>query len=328
MEDELYNMLNEHGHPWFIKHVPVPDRPKYLAALRRGCMRYFGTDYTAYEAHFVEQVMATFECRLYRHMLKNYPVVADFICDIITGTNVCYFNGIKMLIPATRMSGEMCTSLGNGFTNLMMMLYVCNKCNLTCDGYVEGDDGIFAVSGEPEWGLFKKLGFTITKEEVEDPKEANFCGMICSSTACVKDPFRVLSTFGWTFSFIHAGQHVMMSLLRAKSLSLAYELGACPVVCALARRGLYLTRGTKVTHTPDDFWHHTPSEEEALARLGEPTFETRELFQRKYGIDVAGQLRLEYYIEHSYDLVPSKMPELEHLIPRYFYDMADNVVRG
>lgn len=46
----------------FVKHIPVPDRPKAVLAFRKAGRRYFQTDFTAYESHFLPKIMAACEC--------------------------------------------------------------------------------------------------------------------------------------------------------------------------------------------------------------------------------------------------------------------------
>lgn len=76
------------------------------------------------------------------------------------------------------MSGDMCTSLGNGFSNKMKAEFLAYKAGGTIDGFVEGDDGLFVTNFELRSSDYEKLGFTIKIEEIADPCEASFCGMI------------------------------------------------------------------------------------------------------------------------------------------------------
>jgi len=121
IEEQLYK------HPSFIKHVPVKDRPKYiLDMLYNPASKYAATDYTAFESLFTALMMEKCEFILYSYMTKFLPCHDGFmrLCrKVLAGTNECYYRDFSMQIEATRMSGEMCTSLGNGFTNLMAMFF-------------------------------------------------------------------------------------------------------------------------------------------------------------------------------------------------------------
>jgi len=303
IEDVMYK--NKH----FIKHVPVPDRSAKIASLIQGGSRYFATDYTAFEAGIKPLIMEACECQLYSHMLQLFPGVADFINKVITGKNVCKYRGLRCTLTGTRMSGDMCTSLGNGFTNLMLFSCYCHCHGLEFDGFIEGDDGIFSCSGDAraDPSFFTRLGQLLKIEEVEDPREASFCGLVFADQGIVRDPYKVLVNFGWTSSFIHAGKKVMLSLLRSKALSLAYECGSCPILNALARRALTLTRGARVTHRVTSYLSCPSDEAACLANLTDPSPATRALFARLYGIPPLEQERIEAYILRSYDYEPSEL---------------------
>ncbi len=85
------------------------------------------------------------------------------------------------------MSGEMNTSLGNGFSNLMFMLYACEIQGIECDGIVEGDDGAFALSLKPgqkfDESIFAEMGLTIKLEKHTDLMSMSFCGILCAEEA-------------------------------------------------------------------------------------------------------------------------------------------------
>jgi len=93
--------------------------------------------------------MDAVEFELYRFMAPDDALGAKFLTDIqvMQEMNRCYSKYVKIEVEATRMSGEMNTSLGNGFSNLMFMLYACHVQGIAAEGIVEGDDGVFALEG-------------------------------------------------------------------------------------------------------------------------------------------------------------------------------------
>jgi hypothetical protein len=121
----------------FIKHVPIPDRPKYIDDLigRHGA-KYIATDYTSFESSFVSEVMQVCEKQLYTYMAPTRRKQVLQFMDIIGGINICKFKTCKTTIRGKRMSGEMNTSVANGFTNLMLMEYCCSKIGSKCAGVV------------------------------------------------------------------------------------------------------------------------------------------------------------------------------------------------
>lgn len=302
IEDELYKMK------FFIKHVPVPDRPGLISAMKRAHRHYYATDFTAFESHFTPQILEAVECQLYRWCLAGDANV-DFLCRTLKGPNrMRTRTAVSATVQGRRMSGDMCTSLGNGFTNLMLALFLVSEKGGSLEGFVEGDDGIFATSVELNSADYAKLGFTIKIEEVADPCTASFCGLIFApSGQIIRDPFRFMMGFGWTSSFINAGPRIMGELLRAKALSTVYETPNCPIVGALARHALRRTRGYSPRFV-DDGYHRVPRDERGCADFA-VTLDTRQLFERLFGISVATQLLAESLI------MKGDMAGLSSLIP-------------
>lgn len=283
--------------PEFIKHTPVPERPAMILALRQANRRYYQTDFTAFESHFNKKFMEACELRLYAYMLKNFPSDARCICNTIGGVNrMKTRTGVRAKVVARRMSGDMCTSLGNGFSNLMLAKFLAARQGKTLTGFVEGDDGLFATDAILDEELYAKLGFTIKIQAVRDPCEASFCGMIfADSGEIIKDPKKFLSTFGWSSSFVSAGTLLKTQLLRAKALSAVYEAPQCPLLGALARYALENTRGVTARFVQDGY-HTVPKDEAGLVgslKTYCPAYDTRLLFERQYGVSVAVQLIIE-----------------------------------
>jgi hypothetical protein len=225
----------------------------------------------------------------------------DYLFKVVSGKNhLRTRTGISAKVDARRMSGEMNTSLGNGFTNLMLALFVAHENGFELDGYVEGDDGLFATNGELTTEMYAGLGFDIKIEEVRDPCEASFCGLIFSDGGqIIRDPKRFLQTFGWTSSFINAGPKIMNELLRAKALSACYETPQCPIVGSLARRALDKTSGYAPRFVWDGY-HNTnvPRDAKKIQKFA-PDMSTRMLFASKFHISVEEQLLAEKAIRND-----------------------------
>lgn len=289
VEEVLYQL------PQFIKHVPVPERPEAVKRLRKHGYKTFATDFTAYESHFVPKLMNLCECVLYRHCLR-WSAHVDLLCRTLIGTNRTRTRtGIRMNVKGRRMSGDMCTSLGNGFTNLMLAKFIAYRKGGELDGLVEGDDGLFVTNIDLTSQDYAQLGFTIKIEEVLDPCEASFCGMIFSESGeIIKDPRKFLQTFGWTSSFVHAGERIMLELLRAKALSTVYETPQCPIIGAVARYALSQTAGYAPRQVADGY-HEVNLGDLDSARFPKfsPSPDTRFLFQKRYGVSVETQLSIE-----------------------------------
>lgn len=290
--------------PWFIKYVPVPERASLIAALKKDGCKYFATDFESFEAHFTADVMDAAELALYSYMMSAFPEVSDVICSTIRGTNHGRTRrGVSFHLKSRRMSGDMCTSLGNGFTNLMLWLFLAEEHGFAIEGYVEGDDGIFATSDsapscETLASDFKSLGFTIKIVQEPDPTLMSFCGIVAADGQNIRDPSDVLQGFGWTHSCLRGNSKTMRQLLRAKALSLAYELPHCPILRAVADRALELTTGVDPRFETDGY-HEPPRSKPPEFH---PTPLTRACFQTLYGFSLETQDTLEQRIKGCVNL--------------------------
>lgn len=281
--------------PEFVKHVPCDERPSRVAGFKKAGRRYYATDFTAYESHFSPAFIRACEGQLYEHVLSN-DVDARILTNTIAGVNrMKTRTGISAKCKGRRMSGDMCTSLGNGFANLMLAKFIAHKKGGEITGFVEGDDGLFATDVELCAQDWEDLGFTIKIDEISDPCTASFCGMIfADSGEVIRSPIKFLMGFGWTKSFINAGERIMDELLRAKALSTVYETPQCPIVSPMARYALQKTRHV----TPrfiDDGYHQIIKDEFILPDFN-PADDTRDLFARLFGVSVDTQLEIERLI--------------------------------
>lgn len=290
IEKEVYKLK------YFIKKVPVPERPALLNALKKSGMTAYFSDFTAFESHFTSDVMNMIECKLFRHCLRNYPSVAEMICATDMGLNCLGTRGgSRARCNARRMSGDMWTSLGNGFTNLILALFLADRQHCPIEGYVEGDDGVFVTEAILTKEMYAELGFTIKLVRCPDccaPRDSSiaFCGLVFSEDLQVlRNPRKTLQSFGWTMTDVHAGHDVSWGLLKAKAMSLLVETPACPIVNVLASEALKRCPNVPPRFVLDGY--HVPVE--GNFAMQEPTPATRELFSQIYGIPVELQLLAE-----------------------------------
>lgn len=314
------------SNPWFIKNVPVCDRPEAIKnRLYSPGAEYCFTDYTAYESHFTPEVMSSIQRELFKYMFKDtshFNNVMRFENEILEGTNICVFKGITVSVKGVRMSGEMDTSLSNGFSNLMLFLYACRLKGVKegqVVGFVEGDDGLFRVNGPlPTEKDFSDLGFTIKIGTTRNLSEASFCGQVYSmeELVVVTDVKEALCRFGWTNKrYTRSNIKTRMQLLRAKGYSFVYQYNGCPVLSTLGRRILELTHGfevgDRIINSMDLF--EKEKLKKAMESLPEekiPGPETRYLVEKLYKIDVRTQLIWEDVIRRC-TLGRLELPDLE-----------------
>jgi hypothetical protein len=301
--------------PYFIKKIPVSERPEFIRRqLERIGARYGAADYTAFEAHFSRLVMESIEFILYDFMTSLLPEHTSFmklIRKVLAGTNVCIFKYLTVICEATRMSGEMCTSLGNGFANLILLKFIFHEMQREVALVVEGDDSAFRIDGiPPTVEDFKNLGFTIKLELYENLNEVSFCGLVFDTkyNVVVTDVRDALSTFGWaSSSYCSVKENRLLQLLRCKSLSYAHQYPGCPILGALAQYGLRCTRSINVKYFIENerslsLWDREQLRS-ALSSLGNgkvpyrnPPYETRILVSNLYGITPCQQIACEEYL--------------------------------
>lgn len=234
---------------WFIKTIPVSERSdRVIEALEKEGRTYMSTDFTAFESSFRKEVMEAAEFQLFEHVTQNMPGSKDFmeLYKQIALNNRLLFNSVIANIACKRMSGEMSTSIGNGFTNLMLILFTAYKEGLNIediDLFVEGDDAIIGCTKVLTTKWFTKLGFICKMEVHNSVRNASFCGLIFSQPGhIIRDPRPVLAKFGWAMrQYVEAKASTRRALLRAKALSLACEMPNCPILSSLAHRVMELT---------------------------------------------------------------------------------------
>lgn len=330
IEQEIYKQ------PEFIKKIPVRERPDYIKErLWKVGGKYVATDYSSYEAHFIDTVMEHCEFVMYEYMLSNVTgglFIVSVMREVLQGVNVVKNKFLKALIRSRRMSGEMNTSLGNGFSNLMFMGYICELEGIIAFdeeliGVVEGDDGLFVFVGKtPTTEHFAEKGFIIKLEVHSDLCTAGFCGNIfdIEDGYILTDPKKVVAGLGWSASrYTRSKTNKLKCLLRSKALSFAYQYPGCPIVGALAQYALRMTRSfdiQKFTKNRRDLNVYDRERiEEAISFRGplyvEPKIRTRLLFEELYGISVSEQLGMEKYLNELKSLEPLKMPLLVETCP-------------
>jgi hypothetical protein len=222
----------------------------------------------------------------------------------------------------------------------MFMLYTCQKVGCrNVIGIVEGDDGLFTMVGTPPTKEdFAELGLVIKADIHTKLETASFCGMVfdLEDRRIIADPRKVLATFGWTSrQYQSVRPHKLQKLLRCKALSLAYQYPGCPIIAALSRFGLRVTRGTTGAMTQYlktrslSTWQRERMSVllTANSKAGPPNVEvgrnSRYLVQDLYGIDVMTQIKIEEYLDSIQILTPLNSEHITAIMPqawREYYD--------
>jgi len=241
---------------------------------------------------------------------------------VLTGIQKCRFKYFKARLVG-RMSGEVTTSLGNGFTNLMAMAFLAHENGWPeLDGFVEGDDGLFRVDGPlPTQEQWQHLGFLVKTEVHDQLGESTFCQIVFDQN----DPYKSLSVSPlksilnccWTDSKFRNTRrdHVLLGLLKAKVLSLEALAGNNPVIFSFGKRILELVGDVKPIFEDEKY---------KLIRFGgkfcEPTLGMRLLCERVWGLTLAEQAYCERYF--------ARLPDLGPINDRVVFDIFNRLNHG
>lgn len=324
---------------YFIKYVPVRDRMRWLIQrLEKSGRIYLSTDFTAFESHMTPGVMQNMEFQLYAHMLKFAPKRDQILrlMNTIRKKNRSRSKFGSFTIDGVRMSGDMCTSLGNGYTNMILMFHTLSQRGIPLsmlDGVFEGDDGLISVPVKyrhliPTEKDFEAMGCHVKLKLAASVSESEFCGIVCDPDVGdnIIDAYGVLVKFGWTMSSQrYGGDKKLMGLLRAKAFSLAYEAPGCPITRALADAMLRLTTGYQPIFDYT-WWDYQVLQGIDEGKLPPPPivhFKSRVVMAEKFGVDIPTQLRYEQFFASMRSVCPLPNYFNEDLVAKSHVDMWD-----
>lgn len=315
---------------YFIKHIDVNLVPRHIAnILGENMGDLYSTDYSSFEALFTTDLMSHCEFQLYEFMSDGNRCreLLPLIKTALGGINECHFRGSVVKLGGVRMSGDMCTSLGNGFTNLMLMLHWGKIMGATVDGVVEGDDGLFAIRGaKPTSEDFESMGMKLKCVPCDSLGVAGFCKKYFDPVVMenVVDPSELLVKFGWSHSIqCCGGPEVRNALLHAKADSLESTLPCAPIVGSLVRYvRRCVPRSARRVVTMDDDWSHNHSS----GVLGSVSPLSRIVVARVFGVSIEHQLCIEKYIDTLKVLQPLDSPCIHSLMKQEWLEYHDRYV--
>lgn len=272
----------------------------------------YETDYSSFEGSFDHLLMLECEYKLLTYMLRNNPQLHNIIKRLYKQNNLLIYqdrSGVtaKSTVKGSRMSGEMWTSMCNGFTNQMLFEFCVSKSsalNKEYDYVVEGDDGFLCTSFNLDTSPISNLGFQLKCEAVSDINEMSFCGICMHDNHFVPDVATTLMKLPYTFdvSAKHSKRR-RLELARAKAVSLLYESQGVPILQPLAFRILKLTEGAQINMKDFDWWYanymlptELPTKFDHLEEC--ITQSMRQFIEDKFSISVADQLSIELAIEN------------------------------
>lgn len=325
--------------PYFIKKVPKNERPKYINDfMNSNILNFQGTDYTSFESLFTTDMMDDCEFELYRYMSAMNPkaqLICRYIFRILATTNIAKNKFFTVRVDAKRMSGEMNTSLGNGFSNLMFLLFACHYYKREFSGpIIEGDDALIGLNESIPKEYYTKMGLNVKMEHVEEISYGSFCGLVYDPVELIniRDPCEPLCTTTWvTKKYAFCSTAKYYSLLRSKSLSLMFEYPGCPILYKYGQKIFELLSEFEIKLRFEDSYKY----ERALLAYDayinntipykEVGQRTRLLMEKMYNISVATQLRIEKEIDEM-TINNMSLPTVLEIVPDCWKSNFDNYV--
>jgi hypothetical protein len=312
-------------HKQFFKKVPHHLRIKVLKE-RLGKIGFaWDTDFTSFESTF-QKAQLEYEFEFYRYCCHANPAALERmerIIRVLGGINICKSKYFKFNVNARRMSGEMNTSLGNSYFNLLLSVFIAVKSGNDIDEImssilVEGDDCICVSKIVPDSGMYEKFGAKVKQNFYSDPCHASFCGMIFDQEAeqIIVSPVEKILNLSYTNDeYLFSSPALYKDLLRAKALSMLYSYPGCPIISNCAASILKQTVGydptrilkTKLSEYERGKWIDILTTE---VPYEEPKLKTRILMEEKFSIPIEFQLRLEKFFDEKNDLLPYDFPEM------------------
>lgn len=230
----------------FAKKIQPDDMINYLTTNYEGHTQFIQTDFSSFEGSFTPELMKSCELQLYSFLLRDFPNVLETFRRL-AGKNYIRSKYFYATQEGCRMSGEMVTSLANGFTNAMVHLFLAHEYNYTLHkGIVEGDDGVFAFgrNGVPTAEQYSELGFIIKTETKRSVWETKFCSLVFDQKNQSKQycPYEFLARINWSSHAFATSTKVQRrrQLLVMKAFSYLAQFPRCPVVAVISYQILQL----------------------------------------------------------------------------------------
>lgn len=252
----------------FIKGLTPSEVAERLREVSAGYGLIYETDYSSFEGTFSRDVMDCCELTLFRVLLANNKRILNYIINAdLSERDVYYRNGAaRVRFYGSRLSGALWTSLGNGFTNKMLVEFVAHKTRRRAFHYdylVEGDDGFVASSLKLNWAAVGDVGFRLKCEEAHEINDVSFCGICLGPQGLTPDINRTLMHFGYTYddylvraSNPNSKRYVKREkqMIRAKAMSLLATSRGCPILQPMALKLIELTNGVTIRKKDFDWW--------------------------------------------------------------------------
>lgn len=298
---------------WTIKGKNLNDQNHTVFTRLNQADYFLSMDYSRWESSVGPEVIRMIEMPFFRRYASPYNwdfhrwLEGHILNNALQskGRNSCKLNGV-------RMSGDMHTSLMNTYLNMHLTAYIFDTLHVQWDGFFEGDDGLVGLWGNHNWQhiinnvqvISRHLGFDLKVIGADQLYKVPFLSRhYLSPTVAVRDPFKALCHAQWSFS-LH--KHPADVIVRSRGFGLAFENSGGPILPNLGNLFLRFSGGGKMCF--DQWWKeqfNAPDVTHAVQFESYPSSDVRFKFQELFGITVAQQLEIEWYLDND-DLVKVK----------------------
>lgn len=310
-------VFNDH----FIKHKTPDEIARIMSEISSKHSVIYETDYSSFEGSFSKEIMENVELKMFEHVLQCYPHVVSLLQRTYRTQNVIKYQihgklKAKASFSGSRMSGDMWTSLSNGFTNMCLVEYILSKNNLRApyvrnDFLVEGDDGFICTDKKIDWSYANDIGFTLKCEECKDMNKLSFCGICTHDGLLVPDFKRIMNHYGYSHDrtsirYLTTGsknqKRKFRNMIHSRALSLLAQSRGIPILQSIAQQQLQF--GGHFDPRYIDWWENeTYDFSNVTSMTALPISKSmREFFAARYDIPIETQLQIESDISKCKDV--------------------------
>lgn len=289
----------------FIKHCKPSEVVEKMRAKSAGFEVFYETDYSSFEGSFSPTYLKKVEFYLLSRLFYNYPEIVS-LCALATNTNnkLIYRKRYTAEFPGSRMSGEMWTSMCNGYMNKLLVEFVAKRSDAFVDYLVEGDDGFICSNKPLNWNLTADAGFKLKCELVTDPMDVQFCSLRVCEDKLIPNIPRTLCHYGFIIDTqlsrglsvkSKRSQKKLAEIQYAKACSLLATSAGVPILQAVALQQMKVLAGTHLNPKYFDWWesefYDLTSPQPASITMG-----VRRYVEREFGLLVHDQIEIERQI--------------------------------
>lgn len=284
----------------FIKHMHPDEVAAKMTDLAQGYDLFYETDYSSFEGSFTLDFQKHVELAMFKHCLANYPEATSLI-EGAYSTNYLHYGDVGCSFDGSRMSGDMWTSLANGFSNYCICKFMMMKSGSYGNFLVEGDDGYIACTREIDFTIARDLGFKLKVEPRTNHRDISFCSLHVCDGRIVPDIRRTLNHFGSSCQLkianLYQGtskrsQRRFKQFIKSKALSLLAVGRGIPVLQEISLQLLRLHEGVGIHSQFIDWWERTFFDMSNIKP--EPvTMSVREYVAKEFNIPVDLQYKIE-----------------------------------